>query len=276
MRPISLVAWLTALSFMLLLTNSFAQSDVSVSHTLFKPSHISTSANTPMDPWERATSLGGIVRTYIEDLLHKADAPNPAIAENIASFKAAIQNVVASAGRFKNEVRETIEACGGTLEGFSDELAVSFMSILKDLEAEFPPHDQSPSHKERVMMTANVMTKAEEYAVKLGRKNDISEASIRTHFGDLRLHIEPLIVITGKLVGNSNRVKCRRCFDIAAGDLVEQHPVLLDVLLFSASVMVIPEAWLLRPLLSLFGFGPYGPVKGGIGLVSASRLCSHP
>ena len=43
---------------------------------------------------------------------------------------------------------------------------------------------------------------------------------------------------------------------------MEQHPVLLETLLFSASIMLIPEAWLLRPLLSLFGFGPYGPVKG--------------
>lgn len=48
----------------------------------------------------------------------------------------------------------------------------------------------------------------------------------------------------------------------STGDLAEQHPVLLGALLVSATLMIIPESWLLRPLLRLFGFGPYGPVKG--------------
>ena len=26
--------------------------------------------------------------------------------------------------------------------------------------------------------------------------------------------------------------------------------------------MIIPEGWILRPILSMFGFGPKGPVKG--------------
>ena len=46
------------------------------------------------------------------------------------------------------------------------------------------------------------------------------------------------------------------------GDLVEQHPVLLEAALFYCSIMLIPEAWILRPLLGLIGFGPTGPVKG--------------
>ncbi|KAJ6539732.1 hypothetical protein B0H19DRAFT_960152 [Mycena capillaripes] len=47
-----------------------------------------------------------------------------------------------------------------------------------------------------------------------------------------------------------------------AGDLVEQHPDLLSALLITGAVMLIPEYLVLRPLLSLFGFGPLGPVKG--------------
>lgn len=49
---------------------------------------------------------------------------------------------------------------------------------------------------------------------------------------------------------------------LCAGDLAEQHPVILETLLFAGVGMLIPESWILRPLLSLFGFGPYGPVKG--------------
>ena len=28
--------------------------------------------------------------------------------------------------------------------------------------------------------------------------------------------------------------------------------------------MLIPESWILRPFLSIFGFGPAGPVKGAL------------
>jgi hypothetical protein len=43
---------------------------------------------------------------------------------------------------------------------------------------------------------------------------------------------------------------------------VEQHPDLLSILLFTLAVMLIPEYWVLRPVLGLFGFGPTGPGKG--------------
>lgn len=47
-----------------------------------------------------------------------------------------------------------------------------------------------------------------------------------------------------------------------AGDIVEQHPQLISALLFIAAVAMVPEILILRPLLGLVGFGPYGPVKG--------------
>ena len=46
------------------------------------------------------------------------------------------------------------------------------------------------------------------------------------------------------------------------GDLIEQHPVLISTLVFAGVAMLIPESWILRPLLRMVGFGPDGPVKG--------------
>ena len=46
------------------------------------------------------------------------------------------------------------------------------------------------------------------------------------------------------------------------GDINEQYPQLLPTLAFSVAALLIPESWILRPFLSLFGFGPIGPVKG--------------
>jgi len=45
------------------------------------------------------------------------------------------------------------------------------------------------------------------------------------------------------------------------GDINEQHPELLPTLTFSIVVLLIPESWILRPILGWFGFGPLGPVK---------------
>lgn len=50
---------------------------------------------------------------------------------------------------------------------------------------------------------------------------------------------------------------------------MDNHPVLVETLLFSGAALLIPEAWFLRPFLSLFGFGPYGPMKGE----SLAHLC---
>ncbi|KAN0098016.1 hypothetical protein V8E55_002462 [Tylopilus felleus] len=49
---------------------------------------------------------------------------------------------------------------------------------------------------------------------------------------------------------------------VAIGDLNEQYPQILPALTFSVSVLLMPESWILRPFLSVFGFGPSGPAKG--------------
>lgn len=46
------------------------------------------------------------------------------------------------------------------------------------------------------------------------------------------------------------------------GTLAENHPLIVDAVLFAAAVMIIPEGFFLRGALRLFGFGPLGPTKG--------------
>jgi hypothetical protein len=43
---------------------------------------------------------------------------------------------------------------------------------------------------------------------------------------------------------------------------MDEHPVLVTTVLVTGALLLIPEQWFLGPLLRLFGFGPYGPVKG--------------
>ncbi|KAJ2930879.1 hypothetical protein H1R20_g6232, partial [Candolleomyces eurysporus] len=46
------------------------------------------------------------------------------------------------------------------------------------------------------------------------------------------------------------------------GDFVDKHPELAEVVIVTAVSFLIPESFILRPILSIFGFGPVGPVKG--------------
>jgi len=94
-------------------------------------------------------------------------------------------------------------------------------------------------------MVVAVLDKAEQGLLDLARKHGMSEDGlerVRESFGLLKPRIEKLVVITG--------------------DLVEQHPVIFSALISSAVAMLIPESWILRPLLSVMGYGPYGPIKG--------------
>ncbi|OSX64416.1 hypothetical protein POSPLADRAFT_1055036 [Postia placenta MAD-698-R-SB12] len=51
---------------------------------------------------------------------------------------------------------------------------------------------------------------------------------------------------------------------VTIGDIAEQHPELLPILVVTAITMLIPEEWILDPLIQLFGIGPSGPEKGSI------------
>lgn len=50
--------------------------------------------------------------------------------------------------------------------------------------------------------------------------------------------------------------------DEVLGDLIEQHPKIVETVLVTAVPFILPELPILRPILSFFGFSPTGPVKG--------------
>ncbi|RXW22006.1 hypothetical protein EST38_g3841 [Candolleomyces aberdarensis] len=51
---------------------------------------------------------------------------------------------------------------------------------------------------------------------------------------------------------------------LVAGNIVDKHPKLVQTIIITAVCLMIPESFILRPILSLFGFGPTGPIKGSL------------
>ncbi|KAH7888195.1 hypothetical protein F5I97DRAFT_1805203 [Phlebopus sp. FC_14] len=139
-------------------------------------------------------------------------------------------------------LRSTLEGHNISLHEVSENLGVVFATIMDDLMEAFPPTDEAPSHAERTAKVSYVLDEVQLAIVNLGVHHGVDEAVISDHSTVIRNHTQALVV--------------------TIGDLIEQHPMLFDMLVFSVFAMLIPEEWLLRPFLSLFGFGPAGPLKG--------------
>lgn len=56
------------------------------------------------------------------------------------------------------------------------------------------------------------------------------------------------------------------------GDVIEQHPVLADMVIGYVLWGFVADKWVLKPLFGLIGFGPLGPVKGALSLTHRLAL----
>ena len=127
-------------------------------------------------------------------------------------------------------------------DDFSDEFGRLLESVQENLKKQFPPTNQAPTHAQRAKMVAVALSQAEDCFVDLISKFGVPTIEARAFFRSIKPLVQEIVVFVG--------------------DIVEQHPVLLTTIIATAVVMIVPENFFLRPLLGLFGFGPYGPVKG--------------
>lgn len=197
-----------------------------------------------VDFWSRAFSFAKEMEKYGEELMHNVTSQLPTAAAEVARFKEAMQLAVGTTAKLKEDISLVVEAQGVKLEAFSEEFGEQLKILLDQLQTAFPPPDKAPSHADRSARVHKILEEVENVLVRVASKYGIEEAVIRSHFDAIKSHVEVVIV--------------------TAGDLIEQHPQIAEAILFSGVAMLIPESWLLRPLLGLFGFGPGGPVKGSI------------
>ncbi|KAK2463938.1 hypothetical protein APHAL10511_004046 [Amanita phalloides] len=155
-----------------------------------------------------------------------------------------MHDIISASSEMRGHMTELTEK-GLTLDQISDELEVIFNNVLDHLKKAFrPTPDKEPNHEERQEMVTRVLDGAEQGLPDFARKHGMSEdglKNLRGSFDQLKIHVRRLVVM--------------------AGDLIEQHPILVTTLVFTGVAMLIPESWILRPLLKMVGFGPDGPFK---------------
>ncbi|KAJ7693938.1 hypothetical protein B0H17DRAFT_1330256 [Mycena rosella] len=194
----------------------------------------------PEDFWQRARELGDRARRFGDKLMKDAAEQSQEIRDKIGELTERMEAVVRGATALNEELHTS--AALPFVDNVAEDLERAFAAVLAELEVLFPAPDQAPNHAQRKEVVAVALDKAGVALMGVCTKYGMDEQRAREHWGTVRPAIENMVMVLG--------------------DLAEQHPDLLQALLFTGAVLLIPEYWLLRPLLGVFGFGPTGPVKG--------------
>jgi len=192
------------------------------------------------DFWRSAKDLGDKANIYKEKILREAAADYAPIAYKINEFQETMNRVVTSAEAMAPLILQHVD-----LEEFQNRLVAELSRGLEGLKEELSeplPENQTERYHQQAIRFARALDIAEDELVNVCGFWKIPEADVRMKFGDIKPHLNHGLLITANLVNN--------------------HPVLFETLLFSAVIIIIPQGLILRPILTLFGFGPSGPIKG--------------
>lgn len=193
---------------------------------------------TQLPPWGEIVAYGDqLLKVINKDL--DAAARKFHIQEKIDDFRSTFRDIVSTSAEIREHMTELTQK-GLTLDRTSDELEVIFNDILDNLQEP----DQAPNHQERQERVLSILDEAGGRLLDLARKHGMSEdgvENLRRSFDRLKHHIQKLFIIIE--------------------DIIEEYPFLFCILAFAVLAMLIPESWLLLPLLKLVGFGLKGPIK---------------
>jgi len=196
-------------------------------------------ALSPPDFWEKAMKSEKTLQDYVPRLLESLATESKLT--KFADIKFAMNHIVNATATFRNNIKGVLDTQHITFDTLTEELEGIFVTIMNDLK-KIPPPNKAPGHAEREEMVDMVLDDTSRALIKLATHYRIEGEVVETYILALKPQVQALTV--------------------AVGDINEQHPQLLPTLAFSVAALLIPESWILRPFLSLFGFGPAGPVKG--------------
>ncbi|KJA29012.1 hypothetical protein HYPSUDRAFT_33514 [Hypholoma sublateritium FD-334 SS-4] len=224
---------------------------------------------TDFEFWKEAKSLERGVTKYVNDQLNLEALKDASIATQIDNFKTAMQHVLNAAQELRPmDPHSVLEKRDGdleytfdvedfevnqTLDEFIRNLNVGVDNAIKRIQVEFSeplPENRTERYKSREVAVDYALHLIEDVYVKACKLDNISEEQARVKFGGVRHHIRHVVLIMGKIT--------------------DDHPYLADILIFSAAVFILPEFFVLRPIIRLFGISPIGPVKG-----SAAAWCQR-
>jgi len=159
----------------------------------------------------------------------------------VETLKVAVNEIITSAGTIIKTLQDIDR------KEFQDRLEAALSKGFEELQNEFSeplPKDKTERYKRQETIITQAVEKSEDILVDICSNWKIPEDTVRADFDKVKPHLIHTLLIAANLVNN--------------------HPELVWLLSSSVIIAIIPEGFILRPILRLFGFSRRGPVKDSI------------
>ncbi|KAG1766531.1 hypothetical protein EV702DRAFT_1150122 [Suillus placidus] len=197
--------------------------------------------NTGKSCWDKVAGFGPNIRGYTDEFFQRAREFYPS--DKITELRKSVDSVASTATTLYQVVKEAAEQRGIPLYTVLRDLGNTFSGLFEELKEQFPPPDEAPSHEKRMTMISTVLDRVEECFLQVVGKLGMNKELLKSLTGSLKSGVKQVVV--------------------TIGDVSEQHPHLVWALAGIVMSMLFAEGLLLA-ILRIVGFGPLGPMKGGI------------
>ncbi|KAJ3569852.1 hypothetical protein NP233_g4776 [Leucocoprinus birnbaumii] len=225
--------------------------------SLFKERITGLSATNKLEEfWDEAQQLGPKVGQVVLDEIVKVYTETTYMVDNLRS---ATNSIVEEARHLRKELETVIEQKNITMEHLSDTLSEEMGKVYLELTREKSIGELPKNRRERSQargeLVREVSQKVEKAYILAMVKLGVPSEQADQQFQRVTPKIEHIVLVIG--------------------NFIDDHPKLLELVIFSASMLLLPEIQILRPIMSMFGFGPLGPIRGEYPRTTAAWLQSR-
>lgn len=197
--------------------------------------------------WEDAQKLGSQTGEQVFDQVVKKFS-SPEVISGIRDIKNTLAQVVEQARKIRTDIQKAVDKKDITMEHVTKMLTREVAAIseeIKDLLSKdhgAPLEDRAEKTEARTRLVDKVMDKIQAAYIRVLMEVGIPREKAENQAGHLFAMFKRLLLTLGEFIDN--------------------HPHLLELLIFAASMLLLPEISILRPIMTLIGFGSSGPVRG--------------
>lgn len=204
--------------------------------------------------WERALALGPRYHDYtIAKLVEGAAKTTEPVVTGIINHAVSTMQVIVAAT--ENHQNTIAQEHGASLDDINNRVEKVLDDRLGELKDQFPPPDEAPSRAERRDDVSAMPHEVKDAFVKPSIQHDMAVEKPRVHCDPNMKHVKTVVVTLGTTTFCAS--SCAQA-NVLLGDLA----VLFVILIIFGIILIVPESWLLRPLLRMFGMAAEGPVAG--------------
>ncbi|KIY68215.1 hypothetical protein CYLTODRAFT_395722 [Cylindrobasidium torrendii FP15055 ss-10] len=189
--------------------------------------------------WERMVKIQRNVEGYVDGQIKNISTITGA--KHLGMIKDGMSEVVSRA----SNLRDILESHGASTDDISDHFTEALGSLFADMEVEAEvdfTRETETTEEMRHARVEHALDRIGEVIVRSCVQMNVPETEGRAHWEALRVKLQHVLLVTLKFT--------------------EEHPTFIANVCFVIAGLLLSEVLILRPILALFGFGPYGPIKG--------------